>query len=507
MHPSQHAATYPDRPAVIFAPSGETMSYAALEAQSNRVAQLLRARGLQRGDVVAIALDNLPVYYPLVWGAQRAGLYFVCIPTRLTSAEMRYMIEDSGAKLLLTGASLAETVAPLAPISPLLMLDGAAAGYDDLGEALAAMPSEPIADESAGTDMLYSSGTTGRPKGIRVALPDNPDITATPVLEMLARGLYGFAEEMVYLSPSPLYHAAPLRWSMTVHRVGGTVVLMDKFDAAEALAAIERYRVTHAQFVPTHFVRMLKLPEAERAAHDVSSLRCAIHAAAPCPVPVKRAMIAWWGPVLFEYYAGSEGNGMTAINSAEWLDRPGSVGRAMHGIVHVCGEDGEELPVGETGLVYFESPTPFAYHNDPEKTRASHNAKGWSTLGDVGRLDAEGYLYLTDRKSYMIISGGVNIYPREIEDRIIVHPQVDDVAVIGVADDDMGERVVAVVQPAPGVAGDDALAGELEAWCRAELAGYKVPRSFDFRDSLPRHATGKLYKRLLVDEYRAREAP
>lgn len=507
MHPSQHIAPHPDRPAVIFASTGETMSYAQLEERSNRVAHLMRASGLQRGDVVAIALDNMPIYYPLVWGAQRAGLYFVCIPTRLTSAEMRYMLEDSGAKLLLTGAALAKTVALLRDCCPLLMLGGGDVGFGDLGEALEAMPTHPIGDQSAGIDMLYSSGTTGRPKGIRVALPDDPYIAATPVLEILARGLYGFDETIVYLSPSPLYHAAPLRWSMTVHRVGGTVVLMDHFDAEAALAAIERHRVTHAQFVPTHFVRMLKLPETARARYDVGSLRCAIHAAAPCPVPVKRAMIDYWGPVLFEYYAGSEGNGMTAITSAEWLERPGSVGRAMHGIVHVCDDKGDELPVGETGLVYFESPTPFAYHNDPEKTAASRNVRGWSTLGDVGRIDAEGYLTLTDRKSYMIISGGVNIYPREIEDRIIVHPDVDDVAVIGVAEDDMGECVVAVVQPAKGVVGDDRLSDALAAWCRAELAGFKVPRRFDFRDALPRHATGKLYKRLLVDEYRAREIP
>jgi len=505
MHPSQHAASHPHRPAIIAAADGRVVSYDELDRQSNRVAQLLRARGLAAGDVVAIQMENRPLYYALTWGAQRAGLYFVCMSTRLTTAESRYMIADSGAGLLLTSAAMNDVARDLADLVPILTVDAGDAGFDDLGAALAAMPDTPIADQRAGTDMLYSSGTTGRPKGIRVALPDDPDIAATTVLEMLARGLYGFGEDMIYLSPSPLYHAAPLRWSMTVHRVGGTVVLMEHYDAEAALAAIERYRVTHAQFVPTHFVRMLKLPEAARARYDVTSMTCAIHAAAPCPIAVKRAMIDWWGPVIYEYYAGSEGNGMTAISAPEWLERPGSVGRAMHGIVHICDDDGHELPVGETALVYFESPTPFAYHNDPEKTAQSQNAQGWSTLGDVGRLDADGYLTLTDRKSYMIISGGVNIYPREIEDRIVIHPKVADVAVIGIADDDMGEKVIAVVEPAHGVAGDAALASELDAWCRAELAGFKVPRRFDFRAELPRHPTGKLYKRVLVDEYRARK--
>jgi fatty-acyl-CoA synthase len=349
--------------------------------------------------------------------------------------------------------------------------------------------------------MLYSSGTTGRPKGVRVALPEDPDIAAVSVLATLAQGLYGFGPDTIYLSPAPMYHAAPLRWCMTVHRLGGTVIMMQHFDPIAALALIERYRVNASQWVPTHFVRMLKLPEADRLAHNVSSMRAAIHAAAPCPVPVKEAMIAWWGPVIYEYYAGSEGNGFTSITSEQWLAHKGSVGKPAYGIAHICGEDGEELPAGNEGLIYFEGGGQFAYHNDPAKTAEASNAMGWTTLGDIGRLDEEGFLYLTDRKSFMIISGGVNIYPQEIENRIITHPKVADVAVIGGPDPDMGERVIAVVQPADMADAGPALAEELTAWCRAELSGVKTPRQIDFTAELPRHATGKLYKRLLRDRY------
>jgi fatty-acyl-CoA synthase len=318
---------------------------------------------------------------------------------------------------------------------------------------------------------------------------------------MLARGLYGLGPDSIYLSPAPLYHAAPLRWSMTVQRLGGTVVMMEHFDPERALAAIERYHVNASQWVPTHFVRMLKLDEATRARYDLSSLKVAIHAAAPCPVPVKEAMIAWWGPVLYEYYAGSEGNGLTTIASPEWLTHKGSVGKAAYGVLHICDEQGEDLPPGAEGLVYFEGGGAFEYHNDPAKTAEARNARGWSTLGDIGRIDDEGYLYLTDRKSFMIISGGVNIYPQEIENRLITHPRVADVAVIGGPCPEMGERVVAVVQPVDMAEAGEALAAELTAWCRAELSGVKTPRQIDFAAELPRHATGKLYKRLLRDRY------
>lgn len=506
MHPSRHAVTQPDKPAVIMAETGETLSYAELDARSNRVAQLFRSRGLKRGDVVALFLENHLRYLELAWGAQRSGLFFVCISCKLTAPEVDYILRDSGARLLVTQASLDKVASALeTPGISRLMLDGAAHGFEDAEAVLALMPPEPIEDESAGVDMLYSSGTTGRPKGVKVALPDPPQIDTPNALVMLAHHLYGVGPDTVYLCPAPLYHAAPLRWTMTVQRFGGTAVVMAHFDPEAALQAIERHHVTHAQFVPTHFVRMLKLPEEVRARYDTSSLKVAFHAAAPCPVPVKQAMFAWWGPIIHEYYAGSEGNGMTAIGPDDWLAHPGSVGRAVHGIVHICDEDGNDLPPRETGLVYFESPTAFEYHNDPEKTASARNRHGWSTLGDVGWMDEEGFLYLTDRQSFMIISGGVNIYPQEIENHLVTHPAVADVAVVGGPHDEMGEEVIAVVQLVEGRTGSPELATELTAFCRQSLSGIKTPRRIDFVDELPRHPTGKLYKRLLRDRYWGKE--
>jgi long-chain acyl-CoA synthetase len=508
MHPKVHAAVTPEKPALIVAETGETISFAELDRRSNKAAQLFRARGLATGDTVAFFCDNIPAYYDLTWGAQRAGLFFVCISSKLTAPEAAYIVADSGARLVVASAGLsyvAERLAPLIADVDRLAIGGAIAGWDDWTVATNAVPDTPIADERAGIDMLYSSGTTGRPKGVRVALPEAVDIAAPTVLGMLAQHLYGLGPDTIYLSPAPLYHAAPLRWSMTVQRLGGTVVMMEHFDPLAALAAIERYRVNASQWVPTHFVRMLKLDEEMRARHDLSSLKVAIHAAAPCPIPIKQAMIAWWGPVLYEYYAGSEGNGLTTINSAEWLAHPGSVGRAAYGTLHICDESGAELPAGEEGLVYFEGGGQFEYHNDPDKTAEARNGRGWTTLGDVGRVDADGYLYLTDRKSFMIISGGVNIYPQEIENRLITHPQVADVAVVGAPDEEMGERVVAVVQPLDMADATPAFADELRRWCREELSGVKTPRQIDFAPELPRHPTGKLYKRLLRDRYWGKE--
>ena len=503
MHPSVHARTHPDKPAIVMAASGETVSYAELDARSNQVAQLLRARGIKAGETVALCMENHPWFFCLTWGFQRAGVHFVCVSSRLTAPELAYILEDSAAKLLFGTAYLApvlDQVEALAPQVPQLRFGV------DAEQALAALPAEPIPDERAGVDMLYSSGTTGRPKGVKIPLPADPAIDQTNVLVQLAMHAYGIDAEARYLSPAPLYHAAPLRWSMTVHKIGGTVVVMERFDPEAALAAIEQYRITDGQFVPTHFVRMLKLPEQTRAKYDVSSLKCAIHAAAPCPVPIKRAMIDWWGPVLFEYYAGTEGNGSTFITSPEWLEHPGSVGKALSGILHVCGEDGNEVSRGTEGQIFFE-PTeqmvPFEYHNDPVKTADSRNQHGWSSLGDVGYQDADGYLYLTDRKSFMIISGGVNIYPQEIENLLVTHPKVADAAVIGAPDADMGERVVAVVQPLDMADAGPDFAEELTAYLAPQLSRVKMPRQIDFRAELPRELTGKLYKRHLRDEYKA----
>ena len=502
-HPSVHAKANPDKAAIIMAGSGETVSYAQLDANSNRAAQLFRSLGLGHGDTIAICMENRAEFFDLVWGAQRSGLVFVAISNRLTASEIDYILGDSGAQALFASPYLGETLDQLQSPVKRYIVGGEKAGWIDTAAALAAMPDTPVADERAGTDMLYSSGTTGRPKGVRLPLPADPDIAAVSPLAMIAAGAFTFTGDSIYLSPAPLYHAAPLRWCMSVHRLGGTVVVMEKFDPEAALAAIQQYGITDSQWVPTHFVRMLKLPEEVRGKYDVSTLKCAVHAAAPCPVPIKQAMIEWWGPVLREYYAGTEGNGFTFISSEEWLAHPGSVGRPLNAVIHICDEHGEEVPVGEEGVVFFESESQFSYHNDPVKTAESRHPAHptWSMLGDVGKVDEEGFLYLTDRKSFMIISGGVNIYPQEIENLLVAHPKVADAAVIGAPDDDMGERVVAVVQPLDPASAGEALAEELKAYLRPSLSGVKMPKHIDFRDELPRHATGKLYKRLLRDEY------
>jgi len=406
---------------------------------------------------------------------------------------------------------VARQIAEAAPeIDVRLAFGGEVEGYADFEAALAAASPVPFEHQPAGLDMLYSSGTTGRPKGVRVPLPDRQVTEPGDMLVAVFGQIYGFGPETVYLSPAPLYHAAPLRFGGIVHATGGTVVIMPRFEPEQALADIERFRVTHSQWVPTMFVRMLKLPEEVRARYDVSSMRVAIHAAAPCPVEVKRRMIEWWGPILQEYYAATEAAGVTLISSEEWLERPGSVGRAGLGILHVCdeaSEDQEELPVGEVGLVYFErDEMPFAYNNDPQKTREAQHPHhdNWATTGDIGRLDEDGYLYLTDRRAFMIISGGANIYPQEVENALTLHPKVLDVAVIGIPDDDMGEQVKAVVQPAEGVVPGPELERELIDYVRERIAHYKAPRSVDFVDSLPRTPTGKLVKRTIREGYLAR---
>ncbi len=506
MHPFRHAQAMPDKAAIIVAETGAVTTYAELDAASNRVAQLVRARGLNAGDRIALLVENVPDFYALVWGAQRAGLLFVCLSTKLTASEVDYILTDSGAGLLVASASLAATAETLSTTVDRYSLGGPMAGFLSWDDAVAAMPATPIADETAGNGMLYSSGTTGRPKGIRPAPLPDPAIDQVTPLAMLAHGYFGLGPDSIYLSTAPLYHAAPLGWTMTLHKLGGTVVLMRKFDAEAALANIQTYRCNAGQFVPTHFVRMLKLPETVRARYDVSTMKVAIHAAAPCPVPVKQAMIDWWGPVLEEYYAGTESNGFTAIKSAQWLTHKGSVGCAVgEATLHICDDDGNDVPTRTEGMVFFEGPRKFEYHNDPDKTAESRNRHGWTTLGDIGWVDEEGYLYLTDRKSFMIISGGVNIYPQEIENLLVTHPKVADVAVIGAPHDEMGEMVVAVVQPADMTAAGDALAAELTAFCRESLSGVKTPRRIDFMAELPRHDTGKLYKRLLRDTYWAKD--
>lgn len=494
MHPSIHARVTPQKPALIMA-DGTSLNFATLDEASNRGARLLRSLGLQRGDGIALMLNNSPFLFELVWAAQRSGLYYTCISTHLADPEIAHIVVDSGSKVLVSSQ----------PVSPALAgaVDTVVVFAPERRDFVAerdAFAATPIPDESPGNDMLYSSGTTGRPKGIRPALPEGA-IGQTNALTEFGRSHYGMDEATIFLSPAPLYHAAPLRWCMSVQKLGGTVIVMDKYDAEQALALIERYRVTHAQFVPTHFVRMLKLPDERRNAFDTSSLQVAFHAAAPCPVDVKQAMMAWWGPVLHEFYSGTEANGLTAIGPHEWLERPGSVGRAVWGSIRICDEEGNALQPGEVGAIYFADGADFTYHNDPDKTAASRNRHGWTTLGDVGRVDEEGYLYLTDRQSFMIISGGVNIYPQEVEDVLVAHPKVADVAVVGAPHEDMGEQVVAVVQPMDWSDAGDALADELRHWLDERISRVKMPRRFEFDPQLPRTPTGKLMKRLVRERF------
>ena len=502
--PSWHAEQTPDAPAIIMGSTGETVSYAQLEDRSTRLARALAARGLGAGDTVAICMENNRQYLEVAWAAQRSGLRYTAVNAHLRPAEVQYVLDDCGAVALVSSAAMADVVTrlDLSVIPTLISATGDIEGFERYDDVLAATAPGPLADEREGREMLYSSGTTGRPKGVRKLLQGTPfgDPASAPVI--IAKGIGAGSEGMrtVYLCPAPLYHSAPLVWSMSLQRYGATVIVMEQFGPRKCLELIERYRVTQAQFVPTMYTRLLHLPPAERDQYDVSSLTVVIHGAAPCPVSVKRQMLDWWGPIIHEYYAGTEDIGNTFISAAEWLEHPGSVGQPMTEC-HIVSPEGRELPSGQPGLVYFAGGRPFSYHNDADKTEAITNAYGWRTLGDIGYLDADGYLYLTDRQAHMIVSGGVNIYPQEAENVLAGHPAVADVAVLGVPDDEMGEAVKAVVVPVDPAAADAELAAELLAWCRAELASYKCPRSVDFTDKLPREPNGKLYKRRLREQY------
>ncbi|TDB93160.1 acyl-CoA synthetase [Actinomadura sp. 7K534] len=504
MHLSRLAERHPAKPAVIEAATGKVTTYRELDEASLRLARLLADRGLEAGDHAALLMDNEAGYFVAAWACQRSGLYWTPVNHHLTAGEAAYIVRDCGARALIASGGqggAAREVADGSPDLTVRLIDGDGdppEGFENLREATAPYPAEEPEDERERYYMFYSSGTTGRPKGILPELTGEPFGTGRkldPVLPLM----FGFGPDTVYLCPAPLYHAAPTGWTLGTMRHGGTVVLMDRFDAARTLELIERHRVTHAQFVPTMLIRMLKLPEEVRARRDLSSLRTVVHAAAPCPVEIKRRIIEWFGPIVYEYYSGSEGNCFFLIDSRDWLAHPGSVGRPTFGTVHVLDDDGRELPAGEIGTVWFEGAPAFRYHNDPDKTAGAYNDRGWSTLGDLGRLDGEGYLYLVDRRADLILSGGVNVYPQEIEDVLTVHPAVADAAVVGAPDPEMGQRVRAVVQPADPAAAGPELAAELIAHCRARLAGYKCPRTIEFTGELPRTPTGKLLRRLLLD--------
>jgi acyl-CoA synthetase (AMP-forming)/AMP-acid ligase II len=506
--PGLHAQERPDKPAVVMASTGAVTTYRELNDGSNQVAQLLYDAGLRFGDHIAVMMDNCPEYFEVCWGAQRSGLFYTCINWHFTAEEAAYIIDDCDAEALFISDAYRDVAAELASMMPkvkvrLMVGDNIVDGYERYADVRDRYPAEPIDEEVEGTPMLYSSGTTGRPKGIKYLQPRQP-IGSTPGQMALLTHVFRMGEESVYLSPAPLYHSAPLFYSISTQRLGGTVICMEQFDPEDALALIDKHKVTHSQWVPTMFVRMLKLPSDVRTRYDLSSHQCAIHAAAPCPVEVKKQMIEWWGPIIEEYYSATEGMGATYINSEQYLTHPGSVGKTLLMPIHILDEEGNDMPTGEVGTVWFEPAAnrpAFEYHKDEAKTKEAHGTNGWATVGDMGYLDDEGFLYLTDRRTFMIVSGGVNIYPQEAENVLINHPKVFDVAVFGIPDADMGEAVHAVVQPVDMADAGPDLERELIAYCREHLAHYKCPRAVDFDPELPRQPTGKLYKRLLRDRY------
>ncbi|MCP1847957.1 MULTISPECIES: AMP-binding protein [unclassified Bradyrhizobium] len=507
MYTGKHAYLRPLQPAFIMAGTGETVTYRELEARSNRLAHLFRKQGLRRLDHYSIIMENNNRYLEACGAGERAGLYFTCVNSYLTAGELAYILTNSQSRILITSKlklDIAREALKQCPqVELCIVVDGESESDRIVGlrEATASLPSTPIADEFAGTAMLYSSGTTGRPKGIVRPLPEQPPSQNLPLFDFLTK-LWHYREGMVYLSPAPLYHSAPQAAVNLTIRMGGTVVIMESFDPERYLQLVEQWGITHSQLVPTMFSRLLKLPEEVRARYDLSTLEIAIHAAAPCPALVKDDMIKWWGPIIHEYYGATEGLGFTACNSEEWLAHRGTVGRVLLGDLYILDENMQPCPKGTPGTVWFKTATPFEYFNDPAKTGEARSADGsMSTVGDVGYVDDDNFLYLTDRATFMIISGGVNIYPQECENLLITHPKVADAAVFGVPNVDLGEEVKAVVQPVDGIAPGPELAEELIAFCAGSLSRQKVPRSVDFEAELPRLPTGKLYKRLLRDRY------
>jgi long-chain acyl-CoA synthetase len=507
MYPGLQASIRPHQPAFIMAQSGETVTYAELERRSNRLAHFLRASGLGPLDHYAVFMENNARYVECCSAGERAGLYYTCVNSYLTPEELAYILDNSESKFLITSTAkrdvALQAMAQCPRIDRCVVVDGLGDGDRvlNLDAALNGFPETPIADETLGAAMLYSSGTTGRPKGILRPLPENPPAQQLPILDAVME-LWRFREGTIHLSPAPLYHAAPLMSVALTIRAGGTAIIMEHFDPEQFLMLVERHRVTHSVLVPTMFSRMLKLPHGVRGRYDVSSLETAIHGAAPCPVPIKQQMIEWWGPIVHEYYAATEGHCMVYCESGEWLAHAGAVGRVLLGELHVLDEDMRPVPTGAPGTLWFKTASPFEYFKDPDKTKEARSPDGtMSTVGDVGYVDEDGYVYLTDRRTFMVISGGVNIYPQECENLLITHPKVADAAVFGVPNDDLGEEVKAVVQAMPGVRPSADFAEELIAFCRQHLAHIKCPRSVDFEEQLPRLPTGKLYKRLLRDRY------
>jgi long-chain acyl-CoA synthetase len=503
----EHAEATPDKPAVIIHPTGTVVTFGEMESRANRLAHRFRRAGLVEGDTVAVLMENNEHLHTVMWAARRSGLYYAVINTHLTPPEAAYIIDNSGAKAVIGSQAMRKVCEGLAEHLPsglpdlLMIADGDLDGWQRYPECLADESVTPIADEIEGDLLQYSSGTTGRPKGIRRELAHLPPTETPNMLSVLLTAI-GIDGDSTYISPAPLYHTAPCLWTMSAQVMGVTVVVLEKFDPELCLEAIQRYRVTHGQFVPAMFVRMLKLPESVRNSYDMSSLKRVVHAAAPCPVDIKKQMLQWWGPIVDEYYSSSEGAGITFISADDWVKHPGSVGKPLLGVAHVVDENGDDAPAGQPGQVYFDmGEVAFVYHNDPEKTAESRDRHGWVTVGDVGYLNEDGYLFLTDRKHHMIISGGVNIYPQEAENLLVTHPKVLDAAVFGIPDAEMGQRVKGVVQTVDQADATEAFAEELLAWLRERLAHYKCPRSISFEAQLPRTDTGKLYKQELINKY------
>ena len=506
MHPANYAKSNPNLPAYIMTDTKEVVTYKQLNDRSIQASHLLREHGLKRGDAIVIFLENHLRFLELCWAAQRAGLYFTTISSRLATPEIEYILSDLKPKVFFTSKKLvdvAKGVRQLAAkeIPAYIVDDGDQEPFMSYLPARDRFPETPITDESPGVDLLYSSGTTGRPKGVKLPLPDG-NLDAMEERWKLYHTVMGFDLGSVHYIPSPMYHSLPLHHAMIAQRYGGTVLMIPRFDAEEALRLIEEYKVTQSSWVATMFIRMLKLPEAVRKQYDISSMISMVHGAGPCPIPVKEKMIEWFGEIIYEAYGSTEGFGSAFIGSTEWLQHKGSVGKPALGNAHIVDEEsGEELPAGEVGTIYFANPRKVEYLNDTEKNESVRLKNGWATAGDIGYLDQDGYLYLTDRKADMIISGGVNIYPQEIEAILALHPKVSDIAVFGIPNEEFGEEVKAVIQPAPGAQPSADLEAEIIEYCRSELSAVKAPRSVDFLEKLPRHETGKLYKRLLKAPY------
>ena len=507
-----HAARNPDHPAYVLGLGDFVESYGQLESRSRSIAHFLRSLSLREGDSVALMLGNVPSFFDVYWATQRIGLYLTVLNWHLSAAEIAEITLHSDARVLICGAEVSKLAGSAKQllgntVEHYLSVGGQISGFDSLDQTVTQSQDMPLESQRAGSVMVYSSGTTGKPKGIRRALPncDFADVAWTAAHTRFI-GMFGFKPDDRYLCPAPLYHAAPLRSCTAMQVLGGTVHAMPQFDAHSVLRIIEGHSISVSQWVPTHFRRLLDVPAEERRQYDVSSLRVAVHAAAPCPLGVKYAMIEWWGPILLEYYAGTEGGG-TIIGCPEWLEHPGSVGKPWAGAdVAILGEDRELVPTAlQSGAVYFRDQgaagSGFTYYKDPERTADAYHGP-WFTLGDIGYLDQTGYLYLTDRASDLIISGGVNIYPQEVENCLIEHPAVADVAVIGVPDAAMGEQVKAVVIPRTDSIDVKRLAETLMAYTRERIAHFKCPRTIDFVKRLPRTETGKLQRRVLREQYK-----